>query len=184
MSTPYILDILCQYGYSETAWKVLLQEECPSWLYEIRQGATTIWENWDAVRPDGERAGCSFNHYAFGCVGDFLYRRVLGLQNAGTGYDRILISPEYSCPLTGQREPPQCKRYDPPEMGKRRKRDPILRTDSGKYLCRNKAAGWHYQGNRQRQIRNPGRIVKLLYEKKQAEIESDLLLLFISFFFI
>ena len=99
MSTPYILDILCQYGYSETAWKVLLQEECPSWLYEIRQGATTIWENWDAVRPDGERAGCSFNHYAFGCVGDFLYRRVLGLQNAGTGYDRILISPEYSCPL-------------------------------------------------------------------------------------
>lgn len=99
MSTPHILDILCQYGYQDTAWKVLLQERCPSWLYEIKQGATTVWENWDAVRPDGELAGCSFNHYAFGCVGDFLYRRVLGLNNAGTGYDKILIAPEYSCPF-------------------------------------------------------------------------------------
>lgn len=99
MSTPHILDILCQYGYSDTAWKVLLQKECPSWLYEIEQGATTIWENWDAIRPDGQLAGCSFNHYAFGCVGDFLYRRVLGLQNAGIGYEKILIAPEYNCPF-------------------------------------------------------------------------------------
>ena len=99
MSTPHILDILCQYGYKETAWKVLMQRECPSWLYEIEKGATTVWENWDAIRPDGKRAGCSFNHYAFGCVGDFLYRRVLGLKNAGIGYDKILIAPEYSCPL-------------------------------------------------------------------------------------
>lgn len=99
MSTPHILDILCQYGYSDTAWKVLLQKECPSWLYEVEQGATTVWENWDAVRPDGKLAGCSFNHYAFGCVGDFLYRRVLGLQNQGIGYDKILIAPEYSCPF-------------------------------------------------------------------------------------
>lgn len=99
MATPHILDILCQYGYQDTAWKVLLQEECPSWLYEIKNGATTVWENWDAVRPDGELADCSFNHYAFGCVGDFLYRRVLGLNNAGTGYDKILITPEYSCPF-------------------------------------------------------------------------------------
>lgn len=99
MSTPHILDILCQYGYEETAWKVLMQRECPSWLYEIEKGATTVWENWDAIRPDGKRAGCSFNHYAFGCVGDFLYRRVLGLKNAGIGYDKILIDPEYSCPL-------------------------------------------------------------------------------------
>lgn len=99
MATPHILDILCQYGYQDTAWKVLLQEECPSWLYEIKNGATTVWENWDAVRPDGELADCSFNHYAFGCVGDFLYRRVLGLNNAGIGYDKILITPEYSSPF-------------------------------------------------------------------------------------
>lgn len=100
MATPHILDILCQYGYQDTAWKVLLQKDCPSWLYEVEQGATTVWENWDAIRPDGELAGCSFNHYAFGCVGDFLYRRVLGLQNTGTGYDKLLIAPEYSCPFT------------------------------------------------------------------------------------
>ena len=65
----------------------------------MEQGATTVWENWDAVRPDGKLAGCSFNHYAFGCVGDFLYRKVLGVQNAGIGYDRILIAPEYDCPF-------------------------------------------------------------------------------------
>lgn len=99
MATPHILDILCQYGYADTAWKVLMQKQCPSWLYEVEQGATTVWENWDAVRPDGKLADCSFNHYAFGCVGDFLYRRILGIQNEGTGYDRILIAPEYNCPF-------------------------------------------------------------------------------------
>ena len=99
MATPHILDILCQYGYADTAWKVLLQKQCPSWLYEVEQGATTVWENWDAVRPDGKLAGCSFNHYAFGCVGDFLYRKVLGIQNTGIGYDKILIAPEYDCPF-------------------------------------------------------------------------------------
>lgn len=99
MSTPHLLDVLCDYGYQETAWKVLFQKQCPSWLYEVEHGATTVWENWDAIRADGERGECSFNHYAFGCVGDFLYRRVLGIQNAGIGYDRIRLAPEYSVPL-------------------------------------------------------------------------------------
>ena len=52
-------------------------------------------ENWDAIHPDGAVDKCSFNHYAFGCVGNFLYRRVLGIQNAGIGYDRILLDPGY-----------------------------------------------------------------------------------------
>ncbi|HAL74420.1 MAG TPA: hypothetical protein DCM45_04910, partial [Clostridiales bacterium] len=78
MSTPHLLDVLCDFGYQDTAWKVLFQEECPSWIYEIVKGATTVWENWDAIRQDGLIGNCSFNHYAFGCVGDFLYRRVLG----------------------------------------------------------------------------------------------------------
>lgn len=99
MSTPHLLDVLCDYGYQETAWNVLFQKKCPSWLYEVEKGATTVWENWDAVRTDGERGECSFNHYAFGCVGDFLYRRVLGIQNAGIGYDKIRLAPEYSVPL-------------------------------------------------------------------------------------
>ncbi|MGF7018059.1 alpha-L-rhamnosidase [Lachnospiraceae bacterium PF1-21] len=99
MSTPHLLDVLCDYGYQDTAWKVLFQKNCPSWLYEIEHGATTMWENWDAISPEGTIHDCSFNHYAFGCVGDFLYRRVLGIQNAGIAYDKILLAPEYDCPL-------------------------------------------------------------------------------------
>lgn len=95
MSVPYILDVLCEYGYRSLAWKVLNQKECPGWIYEVEHGATTMWENWDAVRPDGAVDKCSFNHYAFGCVGNFLYRRVLGIRNAGIGYDRILLEPGY-----------------------------------------------------------------------------------------
>lgn len=100
MSTPFILDVLCDYGYQETAWKILFQDKCPSWLYEVKKGATTMWENWDAVRPDGNLNDCSFNHYAFGCVGDFMYRRILGIQNAGVGYKSVVIHPEFSVPLT------------------------------------------------------------------------------------
>ena len=100
MSVPYLLDVLCDYGYEETAWKVLWQTKCPSWLYEIEHGATTVWENWDAMKEDGTVDGCSFNHYAFGCVGDFLYRRIAGIQNAGIAYDKIRIAPLYDCGLT------------------------------------------------------------------------------------
>lgn len=99
MSVPYILDVLCDHGYRELAWQVLNQKECPGWIYEVEHGATTMWENWDAVRPDGKVDGCSFNHYAFGCVGDFLYRRVLGIQNKGIGYDRIVLEPGYDFDL-------------------------------------------------------------------------------------
>lgn len=99
MSVAHILDVLCDYGYRELAWKVLKQNGCPGWIYEVEHGATTMWENWDAIRPDGQVDGCSFNHYAFGCVGDFLYRRILGIQNAGTGYGKIRLEPGYDFPL-------------------------------------------------------------------------------------
>lgn len=99
MSVAHILDVLCDYGYRELAWKVLNQNGCPGWIYEVEHGATTLWENWDAIRPDGQVDGCSFNHYAFGCVGDFLYRRVLGIQNTGIGYDKIRLEPGYDFPL-------------------------------------------------------------------------------------
>ena len=99
MSVPFILDVLCNYGYRDLAWKVLNQKNCPGWIYEVEHGATTMWENWDAVRPDGAVDKCSFNHYAFGCVGNFLYRRVLGIQNAGIGYDHICLEPGYDFDL-------------------------------------------------------------------------------------
>lgn len=99
MSVPYLLDVLCDYGYEETAWKILWQTKCPSWLYEIEHDATTVWENWDAVKEDGTVDKCSFNHYAFGCVGDFMYRRIAGIQNVGNAYDKIRIAPLYGCGL-------------------------------------------------------------------------------------
>ena len=99
MSVRFILDVLCNYGYRDLAWKVLNQKNCPGWIYEVEHGATTMWENWDAVRPDGAVDKCSFNHYAFGCVGNFLYRRVLGIQNAGIGYDHICLEPGYDFDL-------------------------------------------------------------------------------------
>lgn len=99
MSVPFIMDVLCNYGYRDLAWKVLNQKNCPGWIYEVEHGATTMWENWDAVRPDGAVDKCSFNHYAFGCVGNFLYRRVLGIQNAGIGYDHICLEPGYDFDL-------------------------------------------------------------------------------------
>ncbi len=99
MSVPYILDVLYDYGYEKTAWEVLMQENCPGWMYEIQHGATTMWESWSAIREDGKVGHDSFNHYAFGCVGDFLYRRILGINHTGTGYDKIRLTPNYECRL-------------------------------------------------------------------------------------
>ncbi|MBP5307725.1 MAG: family 78 glycoside hydrolase catalytic domain [Clostridia bacterium] len=98
--TPYVLFALADNGYSDEAYKMLLNESCPSWLYEVKAGATTIWERWDALKEDGsfnnKDAGdvmVSFNHYAGGAVGDFLYRRVLGLEAAAGGYKEFKVKP-------------------------------------------------------------------------------------------
>lgn len=100
--TPYVLFALADNGYVEEAYKMLLKDSCPSWLYEIKAGATTIWERWDALREDGtcntgENDGTggmvSFNHYAGGAVGDFLYRRVLGIEELEGGYQSFQIAP-------------------------------------------------------------------------------------------
>lgn len=107
--TPYLLFALSDHGYVTTAYDVLLQETCPSWLYEVKAGGTTIWERWDALRPDGsvnigdltgkkteEESGggmVSFNHYANGAVGDWLYRRVAGIEAISGGYKTFCIAP-------------------------------------------------------------------------------------------
>ena len=80
-STAHLCHVLCRYGYEDLAFALLEQEEVPSWLYQVKQGATSVWEAWDAKRPDGSlEKGLSFNHYAFGSIGDWLYRYVAGLQ--------------------------------------------------------------------------------------------------------
>ncbi|MDQ1075468.1 MULTISPECIES: glycoside hydrolase family 78 protein [Microbacterium] len=96
LGTPLVCDALVDTAQDATAWKLLLQRECPSWLYAVTMGATTIWERWNSMLPDGSiNPGdmTSFNHYAFGAVADFLHRRVAGLAPAAAGYRRLLVAP-------------------------------------------------------------------------------------------
>ena len=100
LSIPYLMDVLCKEGHSETAYRLLYQTECPSWLYEVENGATTIWESWSAIAPDGTVGHMSFNHYAFGCIGDWLYRYIAGINIDEPGYKTSIIEPHTDCGLT------------------------------------------------------------------------------------
>lgn len=96
VGTPLICDALCHTGHCDAAYQLLLQRECPAWLYPVTMGATTIWERWDSLLADGSvNPGemTSFNHYAFGAVADWLHRTVAGLAPAAPGYKRIAIAP-------------------------------------------------------------------------------------------
>ncbi|MBQ8159485.1 MAG: family 78 glycoside hydrolase catalytic domain [Clostridia bacterium] len=79
LSTPDLCRVLADHGHVETAYKLLLQEECPSWLYAVKKGATTIWETWDGVRPDGT-VHDSLNHYSYGAVSGWLFDGVCGIR--------------------------------------------------------------------------------------------------------
>ncbi|MFC6063919.1 alpha-L-rhamnosidase [Streptomyces ochraceiscleroticus] len=98
LSVPHLLDVLWDSGHAELARRLLWQDECPSWLYEVDRGATTIWESWDAIAPDGSVRAVSFNHYAFGCVDDVLYRRIAGIRATAPGFRSVVIEPD----LAGQ----------------------------------------------------------------------------------
>lgn len=94
--TPYLLDALARTGHIDHVARVLTQTELPSWLYPVTMGATTVWERWDSMLPDGSiNLGemTSFNHYAFGAVADFLHRRVGGIAPAEPGYAEIDVDP-------------------------------------------------------------------------------------------
>ena len=100
LSVGLIMDVLSENGHLDEAYKLLYQEKCPSWLYEVKNGATTMWEAWNAVKPNGSLRNCSFNHYAFGCVGDWMYRTIGGIRFEEAGYRKILICPEPDDSLT------------------------------------------------------------------------------------
>ncbi|BDZ53215.1 alpha-L-rhamnosidase [Agromyces marinus] len=94
--TPIVCDALATTGHLDDAYHLLLQSEAPSWLYAVTMGATTVWERWDSMLPDGSvNPGemTSFNHYALGAVADFLHRVVGGLEAAEPGYRRVRIAP-------------------------------------------------------------------------------------------
>ncbi|ONK09635.1 Bacterial alpha-L-rhamnosidase [Streptomyces sp. MP131-18] len=101
--TPVVCDALADGGELTTAYRLLLQRECPSWLYPVTRGATTVWERWDSMLPDGTvNPGemTSFNHYALGAVADWLHRTVAGLSAAAPGYRRLRVAPRPGGGLT------------------------------------------------------------------------------------
>ena len=103
VGTPLICDALCSVGHEEAAFRLLNQRECPSWLYPVTMGSTTIWERWDSLRPDGSvNPGemTSFNHYALGAVADWLHRTIGGLAPAAPGYRQLEIQPRPGGGLT------------------------------------------------------------------------------------
>ncbi|MGB1681640.1 MAG: family 78 glycoside hydrolase catalytic domain [Acidimicrobiales bacterium] len=93
--TPLLCPTLVDTGYTELAYDVLLGTDIPSWLYPISRGATTVWETWDAIAPDGSVSDVSQNHYAFGAIGEFLHRYVAGLDTdpERPGYEHVRIEP-------------------------------------------------------------------------------------------
>ena len=98
LGTPYLCHVLGRYGYNDVAYSLLMQETYPSWLYPVKMGATTIWERWDGIKPDStfQTPGMnSFNHYAYGAIGDWMYRVVAGIDTYedGVGYKHIKIKP-------------------------------------------------------------------------------------------
>ncbi len=105
VGTPYLCHVLSENGYIELAYKLLEREEYPSWLYPITKGATTIWEHWDSIKEDGSfwpDDMNSFNHYAYGAIGDWLYQVVAGIKTDkdNPGYKHIIIAPKPGGSLT------------------------------------------------------------------------------------
>lgn len=117
VGTPLLCDALCQTGHLRAAYRLLMQQECPSWLYSVTLGATTVWERWDSLLPDGSvNPGemTSFNHYALGAVADWIHRVVGGLAPAEPGYRCIEIRPQPGGGLT-HASARHCTPYGPAE---------------------------------------------------------------------
>lgn len=98
VGTPYLLYALSDNGYAGTAYDLLLRREYPSWLYPISKGATTVWEHWDGIKPDGTMWSSdmnSFNHYAYGAVADWMYGTAAGINSDPDrpGFEHIIFRP-------------------------------------------------------------------------------------------
>ncbi|WP_158827572.1 glycoside hydrolase family 78 protein [Mucilaginibacter lacusdianchii] len=105
LGTPYLCHVLSKYGFNDVAYDLLLQETYPSWLYPVKMGATTIWERWDGLKPDGSFQTISmnsFNHYSYGAIGDWMYKNITGINPgaSSSGYKNIIIAPKPGGKLT------------------------------------------------------------------------------------
>ena len=108
LGSSYLPHVLSDTGHLETAYALLNQQTYPSWLYPVLKGATTIWERWDGIKPDGSFQDWnmnSFNHYAYGAVGDWMYQVVAGLRldPADPGYHHLIFKPQPGGGLTHAR---------------------------------------------------------------------------------
>ena len=112
LGTPFLLDALSQIGRSDLAHKLLWQNRMPSWMYEVENGATTIWEAWDADSSRKTGRYVSFDHYAFGCVDDWICRKIAGIDSDVPGFTHLIINPEYDEKVTS------CYRTFQSEQGK------------------------------------------------------------------
>ena len=96
VGTPRLLHELSRYGYTDIAWSLLLRTEYPGWLYSVSKGATTVWEHWDGIKPDGtfwDDDMNSYNHYAYASVADWVFAVAAGIKPAAPGFARVRIEP-------------------------------------------------------------------------------------------
>ncbi len=146
VGTPYLCHVLSRYGHADLAYRLLLREEYPSWLYPVKQGATTIWERWDGQKPDGsfQSVGMnSFNHYAYGAIGEWMYRVVAGLEldPREPGYRHVLAQPQPGGRLdlgrgaASRRRTARRRPGGRSPTGRRRSRSPSRRTRAGPCGC-------------------------------------------------
>ena len=97
VGTPYLCRVLSANGYNEYAYRLLLSEGFPSWLYTVDKGATTMWERWNSIKEDGSMGAVnmnSFNHYAYGSIAEWMYRVAAGINPAKPGYHHALLAPQ------------------------------------------------------------------------------------------
>ena len=105
LGTPFLNHVLTRFGKNDVAYKLLLQDTYPSWLFPVKMGATTIWERWDSQKPDStfqDPGMTSFNHYAYGAIGDWMYQAIAGIdtREEGAGYRESVIRPRPGGNLT------------------------------------------------------------------------------------
>jgi len=106
LGTPHLNHVLSEFGYEKEAYDLLLRTRYPSWLYPVKMGATTIWERWDGIKSDStfQSPGMnSFNHYAYGAIGEWMYREIAGIQPTSPAYKTLRISPNPGGGLTHAR---------------------------------------------------------------------------------
>ncbi len=99
VGTPYILHVLSNYGHADLAWSLVLRREYPGWLYPVTKGATTIWEHWDGIKPDGSfwsKDMNSFNHYSYGAVADWVFEQAAGIQHTEDkpDFEELIYAPQ------------------------------------------------------------------------------------------